>query len=128
MQSSGIRVKIKLSDKDGSTEAAGAGVANGRSHRNGPEVMTLSDDDDVVIMQVLAQLHASPPSVCPCMCSIHAECFREMVMCLLHSNAGSLLAHMALRSSLLNFLTGCHMQSHKDRQFCRECFEPHQLC
>lgn len=65
MQSSGIRVKIKLSDKDGSTEAAGAGIANGRSHRNGPEVMTLSDDDDVIIMQVFAQLHASLPFCLP---------------------------------------------------------------
>ncbi len=56
MQSSGIRVKIKLKDQDGS-EAAAAPVPNGRSHRNGADVVTISDEDDDVIMQVLVQSH-----------------------------------------------------------------------
>ncbi len=54
MQSSGIRVKIKLSDRDGS-EAASADIANGRSHGNGTDVVNISDEDDDVIMQVFTQ-------------------------------------------------------------------------
>lgn len=58
LQSSGIRVKIKLSDKDGS-EAAGADIANGRSHGNGTDVVTISDEDDDLVTQVLPRaVHA----------------------------------------------------------------------
>ncbi len=53
VQSSGIRVKIKLKDQDGS-EAAAAPIPNGRSHRNGADVVTISDEDDDVVMQVPA--------------------------------------------------------------------------
>ena len=58
MQSSGIRVKIKLSDRDGS-EGAGPDIANGRSHGNGIDIVNISDEDDDVIMQVPARaVHA----------------------------------------------------------------------
>ena len=43
-----------MGERDASTEAADAGVLNGRSHGAVPEVVTLSDDDDDVIIQVSA--------------------------------------------------------------------------
>ena len=52
-------MKLKMGERDASTEAADAGVVNGRSHGATPEVVTLSDDDDDVTIQVSA-----PARVC----------------------------------------------------------------
>ena len=41
-----------MGERDASTEAADAGVLNGRSHGATPEVVTISDDDEDVILQV----------------------------------------------------------------------------
>jgi hypothetical protein len=67
MQSSGIRVKLKVSDRE---SAADASATNGRSTGNGPEVVTISDEDDDIIMQVLA---LPQESTFPCMLSSHGS-------------------------------------------------------
>lgn len=79
VQSSGIRVKLKAAERNGGTEAADAGVLNGRSHGKAPEVVTISDEDDDVIIQVPALRHTILLSTISFLSCLSSQCMHNIV-------------------------------------------------